>query len=583
MQKRAYNAGKLAQGKIDLLNDLNFDWTLDPVATWEEMYEQLLEYYERFGSTLINTNINKELGMCGRSFCSHSLYSEYEALLSILSFALPSGWAFASPSSSRGRLPSHLSAGKSSTTERLKERVSTKKQETKFEKRWESTYQRLVKFRNEYGHTMVPKSFNDGDEKPHLGSWVFQQRNRYTMKDPPYPKRRAEKLNSIGFVWSLDTKDRSQQSRYEDSWNKTIQRLNEYKQQHGHTNVPHMYNDGQRPHLGAWVAAQRKNYRDYQNPNYNVGLMTKKRVEILESLGFKWNPGRENEFEEAWMRRFDDMKKFVKKYNTTKVSIIPKGYNDTIATTLIWAQSQRRSYIQYIRNETSTITPQQIDLLNSIDFAWDLTNKTSHDKWIHEYFKIHWHHFQHNNTSISKASGYNSVFGFWVEVQKRDYNEGKLAQGKIDLLNDLNFDWTLDRSATWEDMYEQLSQYYGRFGSTLINTKINRELGMWTNELRMLYNKGDLDSTWVAKLNHLNFDWKAEDVNWNAMFDRAFWLSSLTVNNNISQSFFGLHILYCITLLLAFTNRRYRIRCYNTSKGINSQDVTQLDISIIRK
>ncbi|KAG7341266.1 hypothetical protein IV203_023217 [Nitzschia inconspicua] len=85
-----------------------------------------------------------------------------------------------------------------------------------------------------------------------------------------------------------------------------------------------------------------------------------------------------------------DMKKFVKKYNTTKVSIIPKGYNSTIATTLIWAQSQRRSYIQYIRNETSTTTPQQIDLLHSIDFAWDLTNKTSHDKWIHEYFKLYW-------------------------------------------------------------------------------------------------------------------------------------------------------------------------------------------------
>ncbi|KAG7341264.1 helicase domain protein [Nitzschia inconspicua] len=74
--------------------------------------------------------------------------------------------------------------------------------------------------------------------------------------------------------------------------------------------------------------------------------------------------------------------------------------------------------------------------------------------------------------------------------------------------------------ATWEDMYEQLSQYYGRFGSTLINKKINRELGMWTSELRILYSKGDLDPIWVTKLNQLKFNWDAEDVNWNGMYDR---------------------------------------------------------------
>ncbi|KAG7341217.1 helicase domain protein [Nitzschia inconspicua] len=349
------------------------------------------------------------------------------------------------------RQPFHqLSATKSSTSERSKDKVSTKKQESVYEKQWESTFQRLVKFQYEHGHTMVPYSFNDGDNQPHLGR----------------------------------------------------------------------YNDGQSPHLGVWVAAQRKKYREYQNPNYNAGLMTKEREEILESLGFEWNPGKKDEFEETWMSHFEYMKKFVKKYNTTKVPHAPKGNNCTIAAALNWAKLQRKSYNKFMRDKTSTITPQQIDLLNSIDFAWNLTNKTSHEKWIHEYFKLYWHHFQHNNTVISQSSGYNSDFVYWVEMQKRDYKAEKLEQGKIDLLNDLNFDWTLDPQATWGDIYQQLSQYYKRFGSTLINTNINKELGMWTSELRILYSKGDLDPTWVTRLNHLKFDWKAEDVNWNAMFDR---------------------------------------------------------------
>ncbi|KAG7341299.1 helicase domain protein [Nitzschia inconspicua] len=388
------------------------------------------------------------------------------------------------------------------------------------DKKWESMFQRLVKFQNKHGHTKVPTYFSDGEGQPRLGIWVATQRSQRKRNDPPYPSKRAEKLNSIGFVWTLDAEGRSQKNRDDETWNKTVHRLEEYKQQHGHVNVPRKYNDGQRPHLGPWVSHQRNYYREYQNPNYSVGLITKEHIEILESFGFEWNPGREDEYDKAWVSQFKAMKKFVKKYNTTKVSHSLLGYNSSIAITLNWAHRQRVSYNQFMRNETSIITPQQIDLLNSIDFAWNLTNKTSHEKWIHQYFKLYCHHFQHNNTVISQSSGYNSDFVYWVEMQKRDYNAGKLPQGKIDLLNDLNFDWTLHPVTTWEDLYEQLSQYHDRFGSTLINTKIDKDLGMWTGELRILYSKGDLDPTWVAKLNQLTFDWDAEDVNWNAMYDR---------------------------------------------------------------
>ncbi|KAG7358132.1 helicase domain protein [Nitzschia inconspicua] len=415
----------------------------------------------------------------------------------------------------------HVSSTTSSTIAgRSQPKASRTRRESKREKTWDSVYFRLVKFQHEHGHTEVPNSFNDGDQTPHLGRWVSTQRYLYNRKDPPYPKRRAEKLDSIGFVWALTSQDLSNQRRDEETWNKTARRLKEYKQQHGHTNVPSIYNDGQNPHLGMWVSHQRKKYKEYQNKMNVAGIMTKERIELLESLGFEWSPGRKDEFQEIWMSHFEDMKKFVKKYNTTKVSNVPRGYNCRIAVTIKWADQQRASYNQFMRNETSTITRQQIDLLNSIDFAWNLTKKTTHENWIHEYFKLYWHHFQHNNTNISQSIGYNSDFVYWVEMQKRDYNAGKLEQGKIDLLNDLNFDWTPDPVARWEGMYEQLSQYYDRFGSTLINTNINRDLGIWTSELRILYSKGDLDPTWVAKLNHLKFDWKAEDVNWNAMLER---------------------------------------------------------------
>jgi hypothetical protein len=33
--------GKLEQGKVDLMNDLDFDWELNAPATWEEMFDIL--------------------------------------------------------------------------------------------------------------------------------------------------------------------------------------------------------------------------------------------------------------------------------------------------------------------------------------------------------------------------------------------------------------------------------------------------------------------------------------------------------------------------------------------------------------
>jgi Helicase associated domain len=108
----------------------------------------------------------------------------------------------------------------------------------------------------------------------------------------------------------------------------------------------------------------------------------------------------------------------------------------------------------------------------------------------------------------------------WVSRQKEDYHASKLDQGKIDVLEELGFDWTLDPPATWDNLHQELVQYHERFGSTFFNKRINKELALWTEELRRLHKRGDLDPKWVAKLNSLGFQWEAEDVDWNAMFDR---------------------------------------------------------------
>jgi Helicase associated domain len=297
-----------------------------------------------------------------------------------------------------------------------------------------------------------------------------------------------------------------------DNWGLTFERLLAYYQSHGHVNVPIEYNDGQLPRLGYWVLKQRRDYKKGHIPSY--------RVEALESVGFQWKRSMQQAYDETWMNYFNQLKTFSEKYNTTKIASAPRGCNDKFAVLVNWMNCQKRLYNAFVANKTSQITQERIDMLNSINFAWSLQNRTDHEEWMYQYFQLYWHHWQYNNTNITTSSGHNGAFVRWVSRQKEAYHDGTLDQGKIDVLEELGFDWTLDPPATWDELFQELVQYHERFGSTLLNKNINTELAVWTQELRLLHNKGDLDPKWVAKLNSLGFQWEVEDVDWNAMFDR---------------------------------------------------------------
>ena len=96
------------------------------------------------------------------------------------------------------------------------------------------------------------------------------------------------------------------------------------------------------------------------------------------------------------------------------------------------------------------------------------------------YFKLYIFHYQNNSTSVSEADGHNSKIVRWVRDQKENFKNGKLSKLQIDLLNELDFDWTIPPTPTWDDMYEELVQYHSKFGSTLVNRNINEELAEWT-------------------------------------------------------------------------------------------------------
>mmetsp|Transcript_9589 Transcript_9589/g.20754 ORF Transcript_9589/g.20754 Transcript_9589/m.20754 type:complete len:755 (+) Transcript_9589:295-2559(+) len=353
-----------------------------------------------------------------------------------------------------------------------------------------------------------------------------------------------------------------------DRWNSMFERLKEYKKTYGNTNVPKKYNDGGTPALGNWVSKQRFEALVYQNTNGEEAQITPERISKLESIGFVWELGRQDEWEEKWLTMFAELKDFEEKYLSTKVPILnnkelktsdsddeKRSLEDPMSSLGRWVKTQRIQWNKILRKEPApAMTKERMEMLESIGFAWSGKRVSDYDKWLNMYFKLLFYHQRHNTTIVSDSDGQGSSRLLkWTEEQRRFYRDlttnnnrninsnsttgttrvssssstsilNLLTEHRIDLLNDINFDWSYcHEDRTWDDMFNELVEYYENFNSTLISTSINERLGKWTTLQRDNYNTDskDLDSQKISKLNTINFDWnETEDINWNAMMDR---------------------------------------------------------------
>jgi hypothetical protein len=70
------------------------------------------------------------------------------------------------------------------------------------------------------------------------------------------------------------------------SWGDRLSELADYREIHGHCNVPHNYSENTQ--LATWVKKQRYVYGLYLEGK--ISPITLPRINALESLGFEWKP-----------------------------------------------------------------------------------------------------------------------------------------------------------------------------------------------------------------------------------------------------------------------------------------------------
>jgi superfamily II DNA or RNA helicase len=110
--------------------------------------------------------------------------------------------------------------------------------------RWEDTFAILAAYVQRVGHARVPQTYVE--EGVRLGSWVSRQRTVYRRGDLPVD--RAARLAALsGWTWD----------RASDQWEKGFAALQQFVAREGNPNVPQDYDEGEF-HLGGWVSRQRE-------------------------------------------------------------------------------------------------------------------------------------------------------------------------------------------------------------------------------------------------------------------------------------------------------------------------------------
>jgi len=167
--------------RIQRLNDIDFPFiSTTKNLTWEERYEQLKEYKDRYGHVVVPRYSTDYVGLGKWVQRQRAKYKD------------KSEGRYSNLTDERIRLLEELGMAWS-VLKQCKDRAERLP--------WSTRFEQLLQFKKEHGHTVVPQHY------PELGNWVHQQRTHYKLmrrgKDSLMNHTKALQLAEIGFVFQV--------------------------------------------------------------------------------------------------------------------------------------------------------------------------------------------------------------------------------------------------------------------------------------------------------------------------------------------------------------------------------------------
>lgn len=147
----------------------------------------------------------------------------------------------------------------------------------------------------------------------------------------------------------------------------------------------------------------------------------------------------------SWLKMFSQLLEFKEKHGHC---LVPNRYEKNRSLGY-WVSTQRHQYKLMKNNQASLMTPERMQLLESIGFAW-VTRDPNHDPWETNFFKLLEYMKQHGNCHIETKK---SKLGSWASTQRVEYKRyiqgahSRMTEKKIKMLEMIGFNWESKRGA----------------------------------------------------------------------------------------------------------------------------------------
>jgi hypothetical protein len=467
--QRSFQAkGTLREDREAKLNELQFDWS-GHVMKWDASFQKLVEFKTRFGH------------------CDVPAIWKEDPTLGV--------WV------ARQR---HLKS-----TGRLQPDREAKLNEIKFawneqDIKWDTSFQKLVKFKSRFGHCDVPQYWK---EDPALGKWVNKQRVLHS-KGTLQPDREV-RLNELQFSWS----------KQDIKWDVSFQKLVEFKTRFGNCDVPQYWEED--PALGSWVARQRV--------LESKGRLQPDRQARLNELQFTARSGKDIE----WNILFQNLVEFKSRFGHCNV---PQGWKEDRFLGR-WVTYQRESQLK------GTLKPDREARLNELQFTWKRADgMPKNEKWDASYQKLVKFKRRFGHCDVAQRWKEDPALGKWVVQQRHLKSKGTLKPNRKAKLEELQFSWSeqlsLAAKNNWDASYQKLVEFKSRFGHCRVpqGWKEDPLLGLWVAYQRRLKAMGKLESDREAMLNEIQFTWDAQNVKWDVFFQKLVEFRSRFGHSDVPQN-----------------------------------------------
>jgi len=290
-------------------------------------------------------------------------------------------------------------------------------------------------------------------------------------------------LNQLGFCWNT----------VDALWELQFSEIKRFQSIHGHCNI--LKSDKDFTQLYTWIGSQRTNKRR--------GILSLKRIQRLDELGFLWEPSPNS----IWDVNFGKLVKFKEKHGHC---LVPAKYHKDIKLGR-WVSLQRTE------KKLNILPRDRESTLDNIGFSWtaDLHEKS----WDERYEDLKRFKKEYGNCNVPSRYTTDSLLGKWVSRQRVEKKAGVLSNERITLLNQLGFCWDAV-DALWELRFSELKRFQSIHGhcNILKSDKDFIQLYTWIGSQRSNKRRGILSLQRTQRLDELGFLWNFRLENWDSFF-----------------------------------------------------------------